>query len=145
MNESVSRNGRDEKRAVTPLRDMKPEQIFAKMGHLQRLLDRFLATRPTGLAKISRMVLVAVYPVVRESFQLYGDICEVLAVLLDKFFDMEYPDCVKAFDAYASAAKQIDELVGFMPGARIRVWPGLQSIQRCRGLELSCWTHWRSL
>ncbi|CAB4266771.1 unnamed protein product [Prunus armeniaca] len=113
MNESVSRNGRDEKRAVTPLRDMKPEQIFAKMGHLQRLLDRFLATRPTGLAKNSRMVLVAVYPVVRESFQLYGDICEVLAVLLDKFFDMEYPDCVKAFDAYASAAKQIDELVGF--------------------------------
>ncbi|KAH0989566.1 hypothetical protein GBA52_001049 [Prunus armeniaca] len=45
---------------------------------------------------------------------------------------MEYPDCVKAFDAYASAAKQIDELVGFMPGARIRVWPGRQSIQRCR-------------
>ncbi|KAM1331105.1 hypothetical protein ACFX13_044418 [Malus domestica] len=115
MNDSVSRNGRDEKRivSVTPLRDMKPERIFAKMGHLQRLLDRFLATRPTGLAKNSRLVLVAVYPLVRESFQLYADICEVLAVLLDKFFDMEYPDCVKAFDAYVSAAKQIDELVGF--------------------------------
>lgn len=113
MNESASRNGRDDKRAVTPLREMKPEQIFAKMGHLQRLLDRFLAIRPTGLAKNSRLILVAVYPVVKESFTLYGDICEVLAVLLDKFFDMEYPDCVKAFDAYASAAKQIDELVGF--------------------------------
>ena len=44
---------------------------------------------------------------------MYADICEVLAVLLDKFFDMEYADCVKAFDAYASAAKQIDELVAF--------------------------------
>ncbi|CAL0327199.1 unnamed protein product [Lupinus luteus] len=107
--------GNEDKRivSVTPLRDMKPERIFGKMGHLQRLLDRFLACRPTGLAKNSRMILIALYPVVKESFQLYGDICEALAVLLDKFFDMEYPDCVKAFDAYASSAKQIDELVAF--------------------------------
>ncbi|KAK3439557.1 hypothetical protein EUGRSUZ_C04114 [Eucalyptus grandis] len=34
-----------------------------------------------------------------------------LTVLLDKFFDVEYHDCVKALDAYASAAKQIDELI----------------------------------
>lgn len=113
MSESVGREGREEKRVVTPLREMKPERLFGKTGHLQRLLDRFLACRPTGLAKHSRMILIALYPVVRESFQLYADICEVLAVLLDKFFDMEYPDCVKAFDAYASAAKQIDELIGF--------------------------------
>ncbi|KAG9139467.1 hypothetical protein Leryth_026244 [Lithospermum erythrorhizon] len=98
---------------VTPLRDMKVERVFGKMGHLQRLLDRFLACRPTGLAKNSRMVLASVYPIVKESYKLYADICEVLAVLLDKFFDMEYQDCVKAFDAYASSAKQIDELIGF--------------------------------
>lgn len=106
-------SAREENKAVTPLRDMKPERIFAKMGHLQRLLDRFLASRPTGLAKNSRLILVALYPIVQEGFKLYGDICEVLAVLLDKFFDMEHSDCVKAFDAYASAAKQIDELIGF--------------------------------
>ncbi|CAN6979225.1 unnamed protein product [Brassica rapa subsp. trilocularis] len=104
---------RDEKKAATPLPEMPPERIFGKMGHLQRLLDRFLNLRPTGLAKNSRMVLIALYPIVRESFKLYADICEVLAVLLDKFFDMEYTDCVKAFDAYASAAKQIDELIAF--------------------------------
>ena len=104
---------REEKKSVTPLREMTPERIFGKMGHLQRLLDRFLSCRPTGLAKNSRMILIAMYPVVKESFRLYADICEVLAVLLDKFFDMEYTDCVKAFDAYASAAKQIDELIAF--------------------------------
>ncbi|XP_041022742.1 probable clathrin assembly protein At4g32285 [Juglans microcarpa x Juglans regia] len=98
---------------VTPLRDMKPERIFGKMAHLQRLCDRFLSCRPTSLAKNSRMILIALYPMVKESFQLYADICEVLAVLLDKFFDMEYPDCVKTFDAYAGAAKQIDELIAF--------------------------------
>ncbi|GAV85707.1 ANTH domain-containing protein [Cephalotus follicularis] len=110
--------GRDERKGVgvgvvTPLRDMTPERVFGKMGHLQRLMDRFLFCRPTGLAKNCRMVLIALYPVVKESFQLYADVCEVLAVLLDKFFDMEYADCVKAFDAYASSAKQIDELVAF--------------------------------
>jgi hypothetical protein len=119
---------------VTPLRDMKPERIFGKMGHLQRLLDRFLSCRPTGLAKNSRMILIALYPVVKESFQLYADICEVLAVLLDKFFDMEYPDCVKTFDAYASAAKQIDELIALFNWckdtgvARSSEYPNVQRI-----------------
>ncbi|KAK6162073.1 hypothetical protein DH2020_001914 [Rehmannia glutinosa] len=103
----------EKKKDVTPLREMKPERIFGKMGHLQRLLDRFLCCRPTGLAKNERMILVALYAIVKESFKLYADVCEVLAVVLDKFFDMEYQDCVKAFDAYASSAKQIDELVGF--------------------------------
>ncbi|XP_056692592.1 probable clathrin assembly protein At4g32285 [Spinacia oleracea] len=98
-------NGREEDKVVTPLRDWMPERIFAKMSHLQRLLDRFLACRPTGMEKNSRMILVALSPVVRESFKLYADICEVLAVLLDKFFDMENSDCVKAFEAYASAAE----------------------------------------
>ncbi|XP_027084528.1 putative clathrin assembly protein At2g25430 [Coffea arabica] len=107
------REPKEEMKDVTPLREMKPERIFGKMGHLQRLLDRFLACRPTGLAKTERMIMVALYPMVKESFKLYADICEVLAILLDKFFDMEYQDCVKAFDAYTSAAKQIDELVGF--------------------------------
>lgn len=103
----------EEKKPQTPLRDMKPEKILAKMHQLQLLLDRFLALRPTGIAKNSRMILIALYPIVRDSFQLYADICEILAVLLDRFFDMEYPDCVKSFEAYASAAKQIDELSAF--------------------------------
>ncbi|XXG47921.1 hypothetical protein AAC387_Pa02g2484 [Persea americana] len=98
---------------VTPLRDMTPERVLGRMHQLQQLLDRFLACRPTGTAKNSRMVLIALYSVVKESFQIYSDVCEVLAVLLDRFFDMEYVHCVKAFEAYASAAKQIDELAAF--------------------------------
>ncbi|KAK9072836.1 hypothetical protein SSX86_009271 [Deinandra increscens subsp. villosa] len=123
-----------EKKDATPLRDMKLERVFGKMGHLQRLLDRVLSCRPTGLARNSRMVLVALYPVVQESFKLYADICEVLAVLLDRFFDMEHNDCVKAFDAYASAAKQINELVGLynwckdMGIARSSEYPEVQKI-----------------
>eukprot|EP00262_Sarcandra_glabra_P019576 TRINITY_DN741_c0_g1_i1.p1 TRINITY_DN741_c0_g1~~TRINITY_DN741_c0_g1_i1.p1 ORF type:complete len:628 (-),score=69.34 TRINITY_DN741_c0_g1_i1:278-2161(-) len=98
---------------VTPLRDMKPKRVLGRMQKLQQLLDRFLACRPTGLAKNNRMVLITLYPIVKESFQIYADVCEILAVLLDRFFDMEYGECVKVFEAYASAAKQIDELVAF--------------------------------
>ncbi|XP_073019990.1 probable clathrin assembly protein At4g32285 [Primulina eburnea] len=107
------RESTEGRKDLTPLSEMKPDRVLGKMGHLQRLLDRFLSCRPTGLAKNERMILVALYAMVKESFKFYADVCEVLAVLLDKFFDMEYQDCVKAFDAYASAAKQIDELVGF--------------------------------
>ncbi|QCD92122.1 Phosphoinositide-binding clathrin adaptor [Vigna unguiculata] len=70
--------GHDMSESVTPLRDMTlDKRVFDKMDHLQRLLDRFLACRPTGLAKNSRMVFVALYHVVRESFQLYAAICEL--------------------------------------------------------------------
>jgi hypothetical protein len=34
---------------ATPVREMKIEKIFSRMQHLQQLLERFLACRPTGL------------------------------------------------------------------------------------------------
>ncbi|KAJ3687725.1 hypothetical protein LUZ61_016889 [Rhynchospora tenuis] len=98
-------------RPLTPVRDLKPERLIGRMHQLQQLLDRFLACRPTGAAKHNRLILISLYLIVKDSFQIYADICEVLAVLLDRFFEMEYQDCVKAFEAHVSAAKQIDELI----------------------------------
>lgn len=102
-----------QRRPMTPLRDMKVERVSGRMHQLQLLLDRFLSCRPTGLAKNTRMVIIALYPVVKESFHLYANICELLAVLLDHFFDMEYSECVKTFEFYARAAEQINELIAF--------------------------------
>lgn len=112
FNEPDESAGREEKSGVTPAREMKPEKVLERLNQLLQLLDRFLACRPTGAAKDSRMVLAALYSLVKESFKLYADICEVLHNLLDRFSEMEYADCVKTFDAYVSAAKMIDELVG---------------------------------
>ncbi|CAN4113025.1 unnamed protein product [Withania somnifera] len=111
-NEFDESAGREEKNGVTPIREMKAERVLERLNKLLQLLDRFLACRPTGAAKNCRMVLVALYSLVKESFKLYADICEVLQILLDRFAEMEYADCVKTFDAYVSAAKMIDELVG---------------------------------
>lgn len=110
MNESTEK---EQKSEIMPVREMKPERVLDRLNHLLRILDRILSCRPSGAAKSSRLILVALYQIVRDSFKLYVEICEVLGVLLDRFTEMEYPYCVKAFDSYVSAAKMIDELVGF--------------------------------
>ncbi|CAL0300800.1 unnamed protein product [Lupinus luteus] len=93
-----------------PVRDMKLEQIFPKMQHLQLLLERFLACRPTGGAKNHRIVTVALYPIVKESFQIYYDITEILGVLIERFPDMDVPNCTKVYDTFCRIGKQYDEL-----------------------------------
>ncbi|KAJ0701665.1 putative ANTH domain, ENTH domain, ANTH domain superfamily protein [Helianthus annuus] len=98
---------------TTPVRDMKPDRVLEWLNILLRLIDRVLSCRPAGRAKSSKMVLVALYLVLRESFRIYADICEALGVLLDRFMEMEYGNCVKMFDQYVIAAKQIDKLVDF--------------------------------
>ncbi|PRQ46326.1 putative ANTH domain-containing protein [Rosa chinensis] len=104
---------RKEGKNSTPVREMRPERVLGRLNDLLRVLDRVLGCRPAGMAKTSRLVIVALYGVVKESFRLYVEICEALGVLLDRFGEMEYGDCVKAFDVYVNAAKMIDELLLF--------------------------------
>ncbi|PON94272.1 AP180 N-terminal domain containing protein [Trema orientale] len=112
---SESSMGKEQRReaAVTPMREMPPERVLGKLNQLLRILDRILACRPAGAAKSSRLVIVALYQIVKESFGSYVEICEALRVLLDRFTEMEYGDCVKTFNVYLGAAKMIDELAGF--------------------------------
>ncbi|XP_008242801.1 PREDICTED: putative clathrin assembly protein At2g25430 [Prunus mume] len=111
--QSLEREQKRETKSSTPIREMRPERVLGRLNDLLRVLDRILACRPAGAAKSSRLVIVALYQVLKESFRLYVAICEALGVLLDRFTEMEYADCVKAFDVYVNAAKMIDELVGF--------------------------------
>ncbi|KAJ9189350.1 hypothetical protein P3X46_000658 [Hevea brasiliensis] len=97
----------------TPIRDMKIEHIFSRVQHLQQLLERFLACRPTGGAKHTRVVMVALYPVVKESFQIYYDIAEILGILIDRFMELEIPDSIKVYDIFCRVSKQFDELDNF--------------------------------
>ncbi|XP_068651535.1 putative clathrin assembly protein At1g03050 [Aristolochia californica] len=94
----------------TPVRDMKTERIFIRVQQLLQLLERFLACRPTGAAKHNRVVIVALYPLVKESFQLYYDIAEVIGILIDRFMEMEVSDCVKVYEIFSRIGKQFDEL-----------------------------------
>ncbi|XP_021890138.1 clathrin coat assembly protein AP180 [Carica papaya] len=107
---SRSRSGR---RRFEPVRDMKPAMLLDKIFYWQRLLDRAIATRPTGVARSNKLVKVSLYAIVQESFDLYKDISDGLALLLDSFFHLHYQSCVNAFQACVRAAKQFEELCVF--------------------------------
>lgn len=100
-------------RRKKPVKKMRPHELMQKFPLFQKLLERILACRPSGAAKTNRLVLFALHPIVRESFMIYSDIRDGMAILLDAFFDMEQHDCLGAFDIYSRAAKQVDELISF--------------------------------
>uniref|UniRef100_A0A5B6YQD0 ENTH domain-containing protein n=1 Tax=Davidia involucrata TaxID=16924 RepID=A0A5B6YQD0_DAVIN len=94
----------------TPVHDMKNEHVFSRIQHLMQLLERFLACRPTGSAKNNRVVVMALYPVVKETFQIYYDITEILGILIERFTELEIADSVKVYEIFCRVAKQFDEL-----------------------------------
>ncbi|XP_022763770.1 putative clathrin assembly protein At1g03050 [Durio zibethinus] len=102
----------------TAVREMKTDHIFSRLQHLQQLLERFLACRPTGSARCNRVVTVALYPVVKESFQIYYDITEILGILIDRFMELDISDSIKIYDIFCREAKQFDELDDFYSWCR---------------------------
>ncbi|EPS66087.1 hypothetical protein M569_08691, partial [Genlisea aurea] len=102
----------------TPLREMKVDLIFSRVHHLMQLLERFLACRPTGAARENRIVLVALYPIVKESFAICHHIAEILGVLIDRFMNLEVPEMVRIHEIFCRVAKQYDELDDFYGWSR---------------------------
>ncbi|CAA0816049.1 Clathrin coat assembly protein AP180 [Striga hermonthica] len=96
-----------------PVRDMKPAMLLDRMSHWQRLLDRAIATRPTGAARADPLVRAALHAIVRESFDLYRDVSDGLSLVLDSFFHLQYQNCVAAFHACVKAVRQFPELAAF--------------------------------
>ncbi|XP_050378878.1 putative clathrin assembly protein At1g03050 [Argentina anserina] len=95
---------------ATPVHEMRHDKLFSRMQHLQQLLERFIATRPTGEAKNNRVIIVALYPLVKESFQIYYDVTEIMGTLIDRFMELEVPDGVKVYEVFVRIGKQFDEL-----------------------------------
>ncbi|GJM88642.1 hypothetical protein PR202_ga04727 [Eleusine coracana subsp. coracana] len=110
----------------SPVGEMTPEQLLAKAGQLQHLLGRFIACRPiatnacsppatrnAGAAKSNRVVAVSLYPLVKESVQLYCELTEVMAALMEQFPEMETADCERVHQLFVGLAKGMDELQAF--------------------------------
>ncbi|KAF8019995.1 hypothetical protein BT93_G0629 [Corymbia citriodora subsp. variegata] len=121
---------------ITPVREMSYDQMFSKMQHLQQLLERFLACKPTGRAKNDRVIFVALHPIVKESFQIYYEMTDIMAILIDRFTMMEIKDCVKAYEIFSRIGKQFDELEVFYAWcknigiARTSEYPEIERITR---------------
>ncbi|XP_008230050.1 PREDICTED: clathrin coat assembly protein AP180 [Prunus mume] len=109
-------SGRRSRRSNDPVavvRDMKPAMLLDRIHYWQKLLDRAMATTPTGAARTNRLVLISLYAIVQETYDLYRDISDGLALLLDSFFQLQYQSCVNAFHACVKASKQFEELSAF--------------------------------
>ncbi|KAK8558794.1 hypothetical protein V6N13_098430 [Hibiscus sabdariffa] len=91
-------------------RQMKTELIFTTWSHLQQLLQRILACRPTGAAKCHSVVTSALYQIVKESFQLYYDITEILAIFIDRFVELDLDESFNVRDIFYRQGRQLDEL-----------------------------------
>ncbi|XP_057955045.1 clathrin coat assembly protein AP180 [Malania oleifera] len=104
---------RNSRRAKEPVRDIKPAILLEKITYWQRLLDRAIATQPTGAARSNRLVQISLYAIVQESFDLYRDISDGLALLLDSFFHLQYQSCVNAFQNCVKASNQFEQLCAF--------------------------------
>ncbi|GMG99552.1 hypothetical protein Nepgr_001392 [Nepenthes gracilis] len=93
-----------------PAKKMKLEETMSNIQNLTQLLERFLATRPTGTAKRNLLVLIALYPIVNESFEIYRKITDLLSFLIDTFVELEVLECVKVHDICCRVSKRFDEL-----------------------------------
>ncbi|CAI0460189.1 unnamed protein product [Linum tenue] len=93
--------------------NMKPPVLLDHIFYWQKLLDRVMATRPTGAAESNRLVHICLYAIVQESFDLYKDIYDGLALLVDSFFHLPHQSCATTFQACVRAMKQFEELSSF--------------------------------
>ncbi|RZC62596.1 hypothetical protein C5167_024373 [Papaver somniferum] len=66
-----------------------------------------------GAARNNRVVIVALYAIVKDSFQIYTDLTDIIAILIDRFLELEINECAKVHDIFTRAAKQFDELDAF--------------------------------
>ncbi|KAL6135188.1 hypothetical protein ACLB2K_067416 [Fragaria x ananassa] len=110
----IINNNRSRRRGNEPVvRDMKPAMLLDRIQFWQKLLDRAIATIPSGAAKTNRLILISLYAIVQETYDLYRDISDGLALLLDSFFHLQYQSCLSAFHACVKASKQFEELSSF--------------------------------
>lgn len=63
-----------------------------------------------GGAKHNRIVVVALYPILKESFEIYHCITEILGTLIERFMQLEVPDMMQVHDIFSHISEQYDEL-----------------------------------
>ncbi|KAL5703568.1 hypothetical protein ACHQM5_022100 [Ranunculus cassubicifolius] len=95
------------------VRNMKPTMLLDRITYWQILLDKAMRTRPAGAARNNRLVRMCMYAVVKETFDLYRDISDGLALLLDGFFHLPHKVCSNTYRACIYSSEQFEELISF--------------------------------
>lgn len=94
-------------------RELDTVELLEHLPALQQLLYRLMGCQPEGAAISNYVIQAALGLVLKESFKLYRAINDGIINLVDKFFEMQRHDAVKALDIYKRAGQQAERLSDF--------------------------------
>ncbi|GMY35802.1 putative clathrin assembly protein At5g35200 [Fagus crenata] len=95
------------------MKDLDTAELLEHLPALQQLLFRVLGCQPQGAAVHNFVIQLALSMVASESIKIYQAISDGSVNLVDKFFEMQRPDALKALDIYRRAGQQAERLSEF--------------------------------
>ncbi|XP_008794954.1 putative clathrin assembly protein At5g35200 [Phoenix dactylifera] len=95
------------------IRDLETAELLEQLPALQQLLFRLLGCQPQGAATYNIVIHLALSMVAGESFKIYNAISDGTINLVDKFFEMQRHNAVRALDIYRRSGQQAERLSEF--------------------------------
>ncbi|XP_059276475.1 putative clathrin assembly protein At5g35200 [Lycium ferocissimum] len=95
------------------MKELTTPTLIETIPCLQQLLSRLLACQPVGAAQYNFLIQHALSIVAAESASLYVAIADGMLNLVDKFFEMQRHDAVRALEIYRRAGDQAAKLSEF--------------------------------
>lgn len=94
-------------------KDLDTPELLEQIPALQQLLFRVLGCQPQGAAVHNFVIQLALSMVAAESIKIYNAISDGSINLVDKFFEMQRHDALRALDIYRRAGQQAERLSEF--------------------------------
>ncbi|GAB4832798.1 hypothetical protein Ancab_006815 [Ancistrocladus abbreviatus] len=94
-------------------KDVDSVELLEQLPALQQLLYRVVGCQPEGAAVHNYVIQIALSMVASESMKIYNAISDGTVNLVDKFFEMQRHDAVRAFEIYRRAGQQAERLSEF--------------------------------
>ncbi|CAL0325657.1 unnamed protein product [Lupinus luteus] len=95
------------------IKDLDTVELLEQLPALQQLLFRVIACQPEGAAVHNFVIQLALSLVASESVKIYQAISDGTVNMVDKFFDMQRHDAVKALNIYRRIGQQAEKLSEF--------------------------------
>ncbi|KAK7292041.1 hypothetical protein RIF29_07671 [Crotalaria pallida] len=94
-------------------KDLDTTELLEQLPALQQLLFRVLGCQPQGAAVNNFIIQLALSMVASESIKIYQAISDGTVNMVDKFFEMQRHDAMKALDIYRRVGQQAERLSEF--------------------------------